>query len=79
MMSHTGERPFVCTVCGKSYCQKDGLKRHMFVHTGEMPFICKVCGKVFSQIFTIKQHMMSQGKGLLSVQSVAKATVKRVD
>uniref|UniRef100_A0A3Q1HL01 C2H2-type domain-containing protein n=1 Tax=Anabas testudineus TaxID=64144 RepID=A0A3Q1HL01_ANATE len=53
--SHTGEKPFRCTVCERFYSRQD-LNIHGLTHSGEKPHLCPVCGKGFSQLGNMKEH-----------------------
>lgn len=56
MKNHSG-CSFVCSVCGKKYCNSGNLKSHMRLHTGDKPYSCHICGRQFAQSNAHSYHM----------------------
>jgi len=56
MRSHSGHRPYSCTVCNAQFLQLGHLSNHMRRHTGERPYSCQVCQRAFAQPQHLQKH-----------------------
>ncbi len=52
----SGDRPFQCELCPKTFARSQQRKIHMVVHTGERAYLCSECGSSFGSVSTLIDH-----------------------
>ncbi|XP_030266937.1 zinc finger protein 431-like [Sparus aurata] len=64
MRSHTGIKPYRCSVCNKRFPRPGALRRHRKLHGGERLHVCQLCGKKFIESSALKTHSRSHSSGV---------------
>lgn len=56
MRIHSGIKPYICSICSKSFRQSSTLNTHLTLHTGKT-HLCPTCGKRFSRKSFLNVHI----------------------
>lgn len=56
MQIHSTDRPFLCSICKRSFTHQHNLKRHMMAHSNKS-VECTICGRGFKETFYLQMHM----------------------
>ena len=60
ILTHIGDKPFICDICNQAFPRKDYLTVHRRSHTGEKPFACHLCDYRSPQSSNLKTHLRTK-------------------
>ncbi|KAI9188068.1 Metallothionein expression activator [Blastocladiella emersonii ATCC 22665] len=57
MLTHSEDKPYLCTKCDMAFRRNHDLRRHYRLHSGVKPYVCPRCDKRFSRSDALRRHV----------------------
>lgn len=53
---HSGEMPYKCNICSKTFTFQQSYHKHRLYHKDDKPHTCTTCGRSFKELSTLHNH-----------------------
>ncbi|CAB3252305.1 unnamed protein product [Arctia plantaginis] len=61
--THSGPKPYLCTICGKTYKKRETMVYHRKQHAPSKEYVCDVCSKRFGAACKLAKHLATHRAG----------------
>lgn len=69
-ITHTGEKPHMCTYCDRAYAASGDLVKHLRTHIGEKTYFCDECPESFKYCNDLRDHKNQHYKEKLVFEQI---------